>query len=225
MNETSVMGVNTERQLELIRRALQGPRPGRNAHLLMIPGFRRALALEQGWEPAYIPRHGAVLLLLYPRNGELYLVLTRRTHTVATHKGQVSLPGGAFESGDASYIQTALRETQEELGVPLAEVHVLGELTPLYIPPSQYQIHPVVGYSQTPPVFQMNTHEVAEILEITLEYLLSSNCRQEEDWELEGQRSPVPFFDVLGHKVWGATAMVLAEFVEMVNQATQSCGT
>ncbi|MBI3941795.1 MAG: CoA pyrophosphatase [Chloroflexi bacterium] len=220
-----MMDVHADRQIELVKRALQGPLPGRNAHLLMIPGFRRALAQKQGWEPAYIPRHGAVLLLLYPRNGELYLVLTRRSNTVATHKGQISLPGGAYESGDANYIETALRETQEELGVPRDKVHVLGELTPLYIPPSQYQIHPVVGYIEKPPAFQVSTGEVAEILEITLAYLLSGNCRQEEDWEFEGQRSPVPFFNALGHKVWGATAMVLAEFVEMVNQAALTSGT
>lgn len=219
MNISIEMDVLADRQIELVKRALQGSRPGRDAHLLMIPGFRRTLAQKQGWEPAYIPRHGAVLLLLYPRNGELYLVLTRRSNTVGSHKGQISLPGGAYESGDANYIETALRETQEELGVSRAEVHVWGQLTPLYIPPSQYQIHPVVGYIEESPVFQMSTDEVAEILEITLAYLLSGDCRREEDWEFEGQRSPVPFFDVLGHKVWGATAMVLAEFVEMVNQA------
>lgn len=202
----------TEVDINLVRKALAQPRPGIEAQVRLSP-HPRAPAVSE--EPA---RDAGVLLLLYLRNGRLHLVLTRRAAHLPNHKGQISLPGGARESGE-SIEETALREAHEELNLAPADIQVLDRLTPLYIPPSNYCIHPVVGYTPSRPAFRPDPHEVAEILEVPLAKLLDPATVQEEDWQLRGMRVRVPFFAVGGHKVWGATAMVLAEFVELIHGA------
>lgn len=198
----------------VVREALKSSRPGFEAQQCMMP---RPRASSESGKPA---REGGVLLLLYPVEGRLYLVLTRRTEELPSHKGQISLPGGTRHAGE-TFEETALREAWEELDLPPSQVEVLGRLTPLHIPPSNYCIRPIVGYTPTQPAFQRDPREVAEILEVPLAKLLDPSTQQEEDWELRGETVRVPFFAVNGDKVWGATAMVLAEFLELIrNQIT-----
>ncbi len=198
-----------ELDINLVRQALAQPRPGLRAQLGMSPRPRASITINT---PA---RAGGVLLLLYPRDGRLHLVLTRRAEHLPSHKGQISLPGGARDPGE-SFEETALREAHEELDVDRAGIQVLGQLTPLYISPSNYCIRPVVGYAPSRPAFRPDPAEVAEVLEVPLADLLDPSTVQEEDWNLRGLQVRVPFFAVKEHKVWGATAMVLAEFVELV---------
>ena len=198
--------------IEVVRKALEQPRPGLRAQINMSPR-PRAPAMSNA--PA---RAGSVLLLLYPLDGRLHLVLTRRTEELPSHKGQISLPGGAQKAGE-SFEEAALREAHEELDLDPDEIQVLGRLTPLYIPPSNYCIRPVVGYTPARPTFHPNPREVAEVLEVPLAELLDPSTVREEDWHLRGIMVRVPFFAVKEHKVWGATAMVLAEFVELVRSA------
>jgi 8-oxo-dGTP pyrophosphatase MutT (NUDIX family) len=201
--------------LDDIRAALSGPLPGLNAHLKMAPQPR------PGWNPDFaLPadcRQGGVLILLYSRAERLQLVLTRRTETVRSHKGQISLPGGKRE-GDESLIQTALRETCEELGVAPDGTEVIGRLSALYTPPSNYCIHPFVGHRSVAPAFRPDPVEVAEILEVPLAVLLDPTIRKVEYWPDARFESPrrVPFFDINGHVVWGATAMILSELVTLL---------
>jgi 8-oxo-dGTP pyrophosphatase MutT (NUDIX family) len=170
-----------------------------------------------GWPPeeGITPRQGGVLLLLYPHRGQLHLVLTRRTETVDNHKGQISLPGGRRE-GDESIEQTALREAQEELGVAPAAVQVLGKLTPLYIPPSDFCITPVVAWAESRPDWQPDGVEVAEVLEVPLRHLADPSTVREETWQRGELTMRVPYFLVQRDKVWGATAMVLSEFLAIL---------
>lgn len=203
--------------IDLVCKALERPRPGSQAHVRMMPRPRGPRTSNAP------PRHGGVLLLLYPRAGRLHLVLTRRTDHLPDHSGQVSLPGGRQEPGE-SFEVTALREAQEELDVDPAQVQVLGRLTPLYIPPSNYWIHPVVGYAPARPTFRPNPHEVAEVLEVPLAMLLDPGTAREEEWFLRGTTVHVPFFEIGGHKVWGATAMVLAEFVDLIRSVVPPAG-
>lgn len=196
--------------VNVIRRALEQPRPGLEAQKNMMPR-PRATSPNEGKST----RQGGVLLLLYPVAGRLHLVLTRRTEHLPSHKGQISLPGGTRHAGE-SLEETALREAHEEFDVPPATVEVLGRLSRLYIPPSNYYIQPVVGYTPAQPAFRPNPHEVAEVLEVALITLLDPSTVREEDWELRGMRVRVPFFELNEHKVWGATAMVLSEFVAIV---------
>jgi 8-oxo-dGTP pyrophosphatase MutT (NUDIX family) len=210
--------ITIEPTLEDVRRALSGPLPGPGAHVKMAPQPR------PGWTPDLtLPsdcRQGAVLLLLYPRDRHLYLVLTRRTDTVRSHKGQISLPGGTRER-DESLVQTALRETCEELGVPVDGTQVIGTLSPLYTPPSNYCIHPFVAFRPIPPTFHPDALEVAEVIEVPLATLLDPAIRRVEcrtDPRFDAPRR-VPFFDVSGQVVWGATAMILSEFVTLLEEA------
>ena len=200
--------------IDIVRKALEQPRPGLKAQMRMSP---RPRARVMNSAPA---RAGGVLLLLYPIDGRLHLVLTRRTEHLPSHQGQISLPGGAQEAGE-SFEETALREVHEELNVDPAGVQVLGRLTPLYIAPSNYCIRPVVGYTPARPAFCPNPCEVAEVLEVSLAKLLDPSVVHEEDWRLRGVTVRVPFFAVNEHKVWGATAMVLAEFVELLRHVVE----
>ena len=170
-----------------------------------------------GWPPEQdvSPRQGGVLILLYPYRGQLHLVLTRRTDRLENHKGQISLPGGRRE-GDEPIQQTALREAQEELGVLPAVVETLGELTPLYIPTSDFCITPVVGWIENRPHWQPDPDEVAEVLEIPLRRLADPASVREETWHRGELTMHVRFYSFEGHRVWGATAMVLSEFLTLL---------
>jgi 8-oxo-dGTP pyrophosphatase MutT (NUDIX family) len=166
------------------------------------------------------PRQAGVLLLLYPDSaGRVYLVLTRRTEEVAAHKGQVSFPGGAADPVDASTAATALRETCEEIGICTGNIRLLGALTPVYIAPSHFMVHPYVACLPSRPTFVMQPCEVAEILEIPIEWLLDESFRAVEQRGYRGESANVPYFALAGQKVWGATAIVLAEFAAVLRAA------
>lgn len=171
------------------------------------------------------PRSGGVLVLLYEANGELYIVLTRRRDDLQAHAGQVSFPGGRHEPPETLQT-TALRETYEEIGIPPANVRILGELSTLYILPSDFEVQPFVGYyaNGERPRFFPDPREVAEVIEVPLRHLLDPTTRVEEEWELRGYPVSVPFFRVNHHKVWGATAMMLNEFLERLRQYAEEKG-
>lgn len=158
-------------------------------------------------------RVGAVLLMVYERDGRAHVVLTRRLDTLRHHAGQISLPGGRREDGE-SLQGAALREAWEEIGIAPEALQVLGQLNTLYIQPSDYQVHPFVAWHPGPPVFRIDPREVAEIIETPLSLLLDPATRIEEVWTRRGIEMLVPYFAVQGHKVWGATAMILSEFIE-----------
>ena len=196
-----------------VRAAMCRPLPGPSAQITMAPQPRPMRA-----PPGAEPRQAGGLLVLYPIQGVLHLVLTVRTSNLNYHSGQISLPGGGWEEGDESLLATALREAEEEIGVAADELEILGPLTPLYIPPSNNVLHPFVGYARWRPTFDPDPAEVAELLEVPLALLLDPATRREEDWTWRGAELHVPFYAVGEHKVWGATAIVLAEFLALVAQ-------
>lgn len=157
---------------------------------------------------------GCVLALLYCHQQELHLVLTRRRDDMPTHPGQISFPGGRRQ-GNESLVQAALRETEEEIGIAPTAVTVIGELSSLYIPPSDFEVHPFVGWLENGerPSFRPQPSEVAEILEVPLRHLLDPATQQTEPWQLRDTTIQVPFFLVNGYKVWGATAMMISELL------------
>ncbi len=196
--------------------------------------------------PEIQPKEAGVLILLYPRAGRgagprtgrgagprarrgagpkgngLNFILTRRTETVETHKGQISLPGGMQEPGE-SLKETALREAYEELNLDPGSVHILDSpLTPVYIPVSSFRITPFVGFFAKPPQVRAAADEVSEIIEAPLELIIDEENIREEEWDMRGRKAIVPFFSVNGYKVWGATAMVLSEFAELLRRAKAS---
>ncbi len=185
------------------------------AQLRMAPTTRPMLRAD---DQANGPKLAAVLILLYPVESELKFALMRRTEYPGAHSGQISLPGGSAEPGE-TWVQTALRETCEEFGVCDA-VDVLGALTPLYVPPSDFEIHPVVGALPERPVWQPDPREVAEILEVPLSHLLDDQYKQFGDWTLgSGRAARVPYYHLCGQTVWGATAIILSEFEHRLRAA------
>ena len=200
--------------IEQIEAALRQPLPGLPAMVRMAPIPRPVIG--RGWVQR--PREGGVLVLLYPNgtDGKLHLVLTRRTDTVGNHRGQISFPGGSVDPGDLSTAHTALREACEEIGVCETDLRLLGALTPLYIPPSDFRIYPHVAFSPRRPAFRPQPDEVAELLEVPVSHFLDEGNTGEEEWFVGGAPRQVPFYVVCGHKVWGATAMVLAELAAVM---------
>jgi 8-oxo-dGTP pyrophosphatase MutT (NUDIX family) len=207
--------IELERRL---RRALAPPLPGLDAQLKMAPQPR------VGWDPHNPPsglRDAAALVLVYPFNAVPHVLLTVRGAGLRNHTGQVSLPGGRVDD-DESIEAAALREANEEVGVAPASVRVLGRLTPLHIPVSGYLLHPVVGLVETRPAFRREEWEVARILEVPIDLLRepASVSRHTRTREFGGTMTAieVPFFAIEGEQVWGATAMILAEFLAVVDR-------
>jgi 8-oxo-dGTP pyrophosphatase MutT (NUDIX family) len=156
-----------------------------------------------------------VMLLLYPRDGSWHLPLILRTNTVMHHKDQIGFPGGQLEPGE-NFVQAALRETWEELGVAPKRLRVIGELTPLYIQPSNFCIYPVVAAADGPIAFTPHPGEVAQIIEVPLVHMMDPRNVREEKGTIRGELLNIPFYAYKDHKIWGATAMVLAEFLDIL---------
>jgi 8-oxo-dGTP pyrophosphatase MutT (NUDIX family) len=206
-----------------IQQALQGPLPGAMAQKKMAPAPHDSELSR--WAIPATCRQAGVMLLLYPRrpaingNGageELHLALIKRPDYPGVHSGQISFPGGRREN-DEPLQTTALRETYEEIGIPAHQPQLIGRLSRLYTPPSNFCIDPFVSYLPHQPAFIPDTREVAEVIEAPLRLFLDATLQQEEIWYFEkyGERR-VPFFNIFGHKVWGATAMILSEFLTLL---------
>ncbi len=196
-----------------IERALKMTLPGYDAQRRMSPSHRAFVPPPGKGQPFA----GAVLLLLYPgEDDELVIPLTVRTQNVAVHKGQVSFPGGAREPQDDSLSRTALREACEELGVCTDDMRIVGALTPLYIEPSNFCVHPFVAYQPYRPSFIPQAIEVSQVLEVPVSHFLDEKNVAVEEWFIEGAMRRIPYFGVQGHKVWGATAIILSEFVAVL---------
>jgi 8-oxo-dGTP pyrophosphatase MutT (NUDIX family) len=201
--------------LERLEAGLRGTKPGLTAQLRMVPEPRPGQKIYQEVQDTCRP--AAVLILIYNRRGRLHLVLTRRTSRVDHHRDQISFPGGEKDE-DETIVGAALREAAEELGVRAEGVRVLGDLTPLYIPASNYCIFPVVAVAEKRPDFRPAPDEVAEVIEMPLSRLLAPGTVRREVWTLHGHETVVPLYFYRGHKIWGATAMILAELVEVIER-------
>jgi 8-oxo-dGTP pyrophosphatase MutT (NUDIX family) len=203
---------------EALRRRLSGPLPGLEAQLRMAPRplIRPDPSLEPGLRPA------AALLLIYPHADGWHVPLTVRGSGLRHHTGQVSLPGGRLDHPGESVEDAALREAYEEIGVVPADVEILGRLTSIPVIVSGHLLQPVLGVSACRPEFTIAQHEVERLIELPVSRLLEPDAVA---WEERVRVIPphgvmnVPYFEVDGARVWGATAMVLAEFGALLADA------
>ena len=152
------------------------------------------------------------MLLFYPFLADLHLVFAKRPVTMKDHPGQIAFPGGRHEPGE-TLTATALRETEEELGVEAETIQLVGRLRPVYVPPSNFYVHPFVGWQETRPYFAPSEREVAEVIEVSLRHFQDEANQGEEYWSIQGRRWRIPFYTIDQHKIWGATATILAEMV------------
>ncbi len=157
----------------------------------------------------------AVLVLLYPDGDDWRVIFTRRTYEVASHKGEISFPGGLQEEGDISTLDTALRETREELGLDTDKVRILGQLEAVHTMVSGFLIHPFVGILPERPTYRPSLHEVAEVIEASLRRLADPAIFRAEEYSGDGRRHILYYFDYDDdHVIWGATARILKQLVE-----------
>jgi 8-oxo-dGTP pyrophosphatase MutT (NUDIX family) len=196
-----------------LQRGLAGELPGAAAQERLAPVPRRAW--PSGFNSARI-RHAAGLLLLYPDHDRAYVVLTVRADSLGRHSGQVSLPGGVVDPGE-TFEQAALREAHEEVALNVDRIRVLGALTPIDIPVSGFRLHPIVAAADARPALTPSDGEVARILHVPLEDLLDLAHLRSSERTRDGVTLTVPAFHIADVEIWGATAMVLAEFLAVLD--------
>ena len=176
----------------------------------------------------------AALVLLYPSRSpdaagasdvSPHLVLTRRTTALRRHSGQISLPGGRYDADDGSLLRTALRETEEELGVDPADLTIWGRLEPEYIVATHYALAPFVAFTPRRPAFRPAPAEVAEVIDLPLARVLDPSTLKEEVWDFQGTPRRVSFYHHGAHKVWGATARILHQLATLLDPALADVGT
>lgn len=201
----------------LQQRLLQQELPGKDAHFRMAHAVRKADSVPD----ASTTREAAVLITLFEKTpDDWHIIFIRRTaaHEQDKHAGQVAFPGGKKEVTDPDLMYTALREAQEEIAIDLAGIDVLGPLSPLYITVSKFLVHPYLAYSWKTPQLIRQESEIEAILELPLTYFLDPATRQETRIHLTTGiiLNHVPAFMVEGHVIWGATAMILNELIEIL---------
>lgn len=188
--------------------------PGFSAHVEMDPlrGQERS-EMKQGRQP----RQSAVLILCFNEGGKWKFPLIQRPTYEGTHSGQIALPGGKQELGE-TYIETALREANEEIGVNSGRVQIIGELSDIYIPPSNFNVRPVIGVMDERTEYILDQREVVEVIEVSVDDLIDARCRRFAPIKVDrGTKIQMPCFDFGGKIVWGATAMILSEMAWVVN--------
>ncbi|MEM8969100.1 MAG: CoA pyrophosphatase [Bacteroidota bacterium] len=198
-----------------VRNRLRQPLPGWSAQSLMATETHRQARLKV---PSLAQRAG-VLLLLYPdKQQQLCFPLIQRPTYNGAHSGQIAFPGGKIEPDDQNIEDTALRETQEEIGVGVTPSQILGRLSDLYIPVSQIVVTPVVAFVKEKPVYTPDSYEVAGTLDVSASDFLDQVNQSIKKIKVRNMTLEVPAYLIQGHIIWGATAMMLAEFFSVLEE-------
>ena len=199
---------------ESLRKALLEILPGEKGQLGMAPEFRGEISSSAE------PLSAAVMILLFPLKTDTGIVFIKRNTYNGPHSAQVSFPGGAWEPGDVSLEETAIRECREELGIK-GDMFRLGSLTRLHIPVSNFLVTPFVAWMKKRPVFQPDPLEVEYVIESSLGQLSDPTNILTDKWEHHGRTIVAPYYRVGKEKIWGATAMMLCEFLQVVSRLQQ----
>jgi len=203
--------------IEELKQKFLRPLPGALSHLKMSP--RNRVDDISGNNPMMpLARRSAVLVLLFPDQGQLKTVFIKRSVYNGVHSGQISFPGGQYETTDDSFEATALRETNEEIGVPGDKIQLIGRLTDFYIPPSNFLVKVYVGYTSQKPEYIPDKKEVQSVVEVNVEDLYDGNNITQKEFYSTSRNGVVnaPTYVISGVEIWGATAMIVSELLDVL---------
>jgi 8-oxo-dGTP pyrophosphatase MutT (NUDIX family) len=200
-----------QRTISKVEELLKGPLPGMQGQLMMAPQPLDLKRFSLG-----VPTHarrGAVLFLLFPDSNECIIPFIKRPTYTGVHSAQVSFPGGKWEANDGDLSVTAIRETEEELGIKSTDIRVLGRLSDLYIPPSNFLVTPYMGFLERKPDLNPDPFEVERVIQCPMNNLLNPLIRKSKQIIVRKETLETPYFEIDQEVVWGATAMILSEFI------------
>ena len=213
--------------IEILQKNLEAKLPGIKAWKRMAVNSKEGDSIESESLQKYSDwlsrkklekmKTAAVLIGLFEKENEWYFPLIKRPMHEKNHPGQIALPGGAMEKGE-DIQETARREAFEEVGILPEKVKIIGKLTPLPVPVSNYLIHPFVGIVNEEPDWEINGNEVEELIILKMKTLIEADNGYYEEWNLRGSQVKVPIFKVMGKTVWGATATVLSELLDLIKK-------
>ena len=201
--------------IDSLKDSIKLPLPGEKAQYRMAP-TGRAERVKQEKNPN--ARQSAVLILIHPDGEIANFTVIKRTADGSPHSGQISLPGGALEEEDSSLADAALRETWEEIGVPIEEMTLLGGMSSLYIPVSNFEVHPFIAYTATLPEFKPDPKEVHSVHSINPIQLNDPSILKSKEFPtyIEGYKIKAPYYHIGDLEIWGATSMILSEFSDLI---------
>ena len=206
-----------QRFITQLKIAINKDLPGEESHQKMRVIYDQSIELPFS---KINSTQAAILILLYLADNEIYFFLTKRTDELKHHKGQISLPGGTQE-GNEKLIDTALRETQEEIGINKTSISIIGTITPLFVPVTGFMIYPFIGYSLNKLDPKPDPVEVATIFSVNISDLLNKENRTTEQRNISGYDVQVPYFKLNDYQVWGATSMILSEFRDLIKSINE----
>jgi len=205
-----------------LKQILENDLPGLPAQLRMVPEIAARQRLEA--QKMAIPKESSVLILFYPAGNTFNTVFIQRHEYAGVHSNQVAFPGGKSDPDDQDMYYTALREANEELGILPEKVTILGKLTDLYVPPSNYMIHPIVAFTDNKPIFLADKKEVREYFEVSISELIDHEAFTHKTIKFaNGFEYHTPCFIWKNYIVWGATAMIVSELIELLKKIDKSC--
>ena len=187
--------------------------PGFSAHKKLQPYLASAKSINIPANP--FAKKSAVMVLLFPKDEKINVIYIERPANTGVHSKQISFPGGGREKNDKNYIQTAIRETYEEIGIESSKIHIVGKLSKLYVAASNYLIQPIVGYINEQPQYITSRAEVENIIEMPLDFLITSEIKEKPIRSSLGVTLQAPYYDIHGKTLWGATAMITSELVDL----------
>lgn len=204
-----------------LKKRLEEPLPASESHK-QVMRHRRPLD-QMGMLPEGA-RESAVLILIYPKDENLHTVFIQRPVYKGVHSGQIAFPGGKAEEEDFDLQATAYREAEEELNVQPSLVEPIGKLTPLFVPPSNFIIHPFIAFQESLPAFRADPKEVSSFIETPIRHFISTDSLRDSTVMAQNNRLKVKAFQYEGHIIWGATGMILKEFVDVLNSTKLPSG-
>jgi len=207
-----------EISIQQIKQRIKQELPGQVSHLKMAPA-NRIHELKNQEKKILNAQKSAVMLLLFNEQNKLKVIFIRRSFYVGIHAGQIAFPGGRYEDFDIEIKNTALREIEEEIGLHSENIEVIGRISDIYVPPSNFLISVFVGYLPQKPQYKIDEREVNEIIEIELSEFFKEDSIIEKEFIVPSTNSKVlaPYYKVGNIELWGASAMVMCEFLDIIS--------